>query len=239
MEGLSGVICWHFHDPLGGPGGCDTAITPGWHTFASDWQPGSVTYYYDGQDVGSITYRYHQCSDVHHPQQRRSGWCFQHPGCVAADPVRPRLAVAREFRTEDGLAGTPARPFSALGPAQPALHTSATTEESSVKCALRRYLTVRLHKKQASRATRTFYRSPRVMLRPQISWRSLLSARAATFFGATLMVSAVCALSAGGAGATESRSSARASAHAATTGPLGIPGSWQMVSERTVHGFHA
>ena len=55
MEGLSGEVCFHFHDELGGPGSCDTALTPGWHTFASDWQPGSVTYYYDGKDVGSIT----------------------------------------------------------------------------------------------------------------------------------------------------------------------------------------
>jgi hypothetical protein len=55
MEGLSGKACWHFHDPQGGPGGCDTTLTPGWHTFASDWQPGSLTYYYDGVEVGSIT----------------------------------------------------------------------------------------------------------------------------------------------------------------------------------------
>jgi beta-glucanase (GH16 family) len=55
MEGLDGEACYHFHDPLGGPGGCDASITPGWHTFASDWQPGSVTYYYDGTKVGSIT----------------------------------------------------------------------------------------------------------------------------------------------------------------------------------------
>jgi beta-glucanase (GH16 family) len=55
VEGLGGKACFHFHDPLGGPGACDTKLTPGWHTFASDWQPGSVTYYYDGVDVGSIT----------------------------------------------------------------------------------------------------------------------------------------------------------------------------------------
>jgi beta-glucanase (GH16 family) len=54
MEGLSGTACFHFHDPLGGPGGCVKTISPGWHTFASDWQPGSVTYYYDGKKVGSI-----------------------------------------------------------------------------------------------------------------------------------------------------------------------------------------
>jgi beta-glucanase (GH16 family) len=55
MEGLGGTTCWHFHDPLGGPGGCTKTITPGWHTFASNWQPGSVTYYYDGAKVGSIS----------------------------------------------------------------------------------------------------------------------------------------------------------------------------------------
>jgi hypothetical protein len=55
MEGLGGAACYHFHDPLGGPGSCTSTISPGWHTFASDWQPGSVTYYYDGVDVGSIT----------------------------------------------------------------------------------------------------------------------------------------------------------------------------------------
>jgi beta-glucanase (GH16 family) len=55
MEGLGGQACWHFHDTLGGPGQCSTKIKPGWHTFASDWQPGSVTYYYDGTKVGSIT----------------------------------------------------------------------------------------------------------------------------------------------------------------------------------------
>lgn len=54
FEGLSGSACFHFHDPLGAFGGCDTSITPGWHTFASDWQPGSVTYYYDGVEVGRV-----------------------------------------------------------------------------------------------------------------------------------------------------------------------------------------
>ena len=54
VEGIGGRACFHFHDPLGGPGACDTSLTPGWHTFSSDWQPGSVTYYYDGIKVGSI-----------------------------------------------------------------------------------------------------------------------------------------------------------------------------------------
>ncbi len=55
MEGLGGTACWHFHDPVGGPGGCAGTVKPGWHTFASAWQPGSVTYYYDGIKVGKIT----------------------------------------------------------------------------------------------------------------------------------------------------------------------------------------
>lgn len=55
MEGLNGAACFHFHDPLGRSGGCDRRLTPGWHTFASDWEPGAVTYYYDGVRVGTVT----------------------------------------------------------------------------------------------------------------------------------------------------------------------------------------
>ena len=56
LEGLSGSACWHFHDPMGGPGGCTSkTFTGGWHTFGADWEPGHVTYYYDGKAVGSIT----------------------------------------------------------------------------------------------------------------------------------------------------------------------------------------
>jgi beta-glucanase (GH16 family) len=55
MEGLSGQACWHFHDPQGGPGNCSKAsYTGGWHTFGADWEPGTVTYYYDGAAVGTI-----------------------------------------------------------------------------------------------------------------------------------------------------------------------------------------
>ncbi|MCU1490317.1 MAG: hypothetical protein JWM85_1722 [Acidimicrobiaceae bacterium] len=56
MEGLSGKACWHFISPAGNPGGCPTGTNfSGWHTFASDWEPGSVTYYYDGVKVGQLT----------------------------------------------------------------------------------------------------------------------------------------------------------------------------------------
>jgi beta-glucanase (GH16 family) len=55
FECLGGEACWHFHDPSGAPGGCVTTdLFGGWHTFGADWEPGRVTYYYDGVDVGSI-----------------------------------------------------------------------------------------------------------------------------------------------------------------------------------------
>lgn len=59
LEVVDGSACFHFHSPAyaaaGHLGGCDATLTAGWHTFASDWQPGSVTYYYDGAEVGRIT----------------------------------------------------------------------------------------------------------------------------------------------------------------------------------------
>lgn len=55
MEGLSGRACWHFHSPAGGPGGCLSQPRPyGWHLYASEWRAGSVTYSYDGVQVGKI-----------------------------------------------------------------------------------------------------------------------------------------------------------------------------------------
>ncbi len=56
MEGLSGKACFNFHyqrrsaSPI-----CPARNYIGWHTFASDWEPGSITYYYDGVQVGQIT----------------------------------------------------------------------------------------------------------------------------------------------------------------------------------------
>ena len=52
MEGLSGLTCFHYHSSAGAPGACaDTG--PGWHTFGAEWEGDTVTYYYDGRDVGS------------------------------------------------------------------------------------------------------------------------------------------------------------------------------------------
>ena len=57
VEGLGGQTCYHFHYTGGGPGGCASvpAATSGWHTYAADWEPGSITFYYDGREVAQQT----------------------------------------------------------------------------------------------------------------------------------------------------------------------------------------
>jgi beta-glucanase (GH16 family) len=64
MEGLGGSVCAHWHGPTnggagygaGGGTGCPAGTyTGGWHTFAADWEPGIVTYYYDGKSIGSVS----------------------------------------------------------------------------------------------------------------------------------------------------------------------------------------
>ncbi len=59
MEGLFGHACFHYHSAIdrspSGLGGCDSDLRPGWHTLAADWEPGSITYYYDGVRVGGVT----------------------------------------------------------------------------------------------------------------------------------------------------------------------------------------
>ena len=55
VEGLAGQACWNFHSPTGAPGRCThRSFTGGWHTFGADWEPGVVSYYYDGRLVGTI-----------------------------------------------------------------------------------------------------------------------------------------------------------------------------------------
>jgi beta-glucanase (GH16 family) len=62
-EGIDGGVCAHFHGPAnpqgvgadGGTGCPEGNYAGGWHTFAADWEPGIVTYYYDGVDIGSVT----------------------------------------------------------------------------------------------------------------------------------------------------------------------------------------
>ena len=55
VEGLDGRACWHFVHSGGNPGGCAMGeFASGWHTFGADWEPGSITYYYDGRVVGIV-----------------------------------------------------------------------------------------------------------------------------------------------------------------------------------------
>jgi beta-glucanase (GH16 family) len=56
MEGLSGNACYHLrYSATHADGLCVDGSFAGWHTYAADWEPGSVTYYYDGVEVGQIT----------------------------------------------------------------------------------------------------------------------------------------------------------------------------------------
>ena len=62
-EGIGGQMCGHLHnaavpDGIGAGGGTGCASGSyggGWHTFAADWEPGVITYYYDGVDIGRVT----------------------------------------------------------------------------------------------------------------------------------------------------------------------------------------
>lgn len=54
IEGLHGQACYHF-PPANNQGGCPAGTYTGWHTFGALWEPGIVTYYYDGQKVGTIS----------------------------------------------------------------------------------------------------------------------------------------------------------------------------------------
>ena len=72
FEGLAGNACWHFHYTGGEPGGCSNKANPsGWHTYAAEWRPGVVTYFYDGVQVGRITSGDHLVADVRDPEPRR------------------------------------------------------------------------------------------------------------------------------------------------------------------------
>ena len=55
MEGLGGRASWHYHYSGGAPGAYPPGDFTGWHTFAANWQPGRIDFYYDGVPVGSQT----------------------------------------------------------------------------------------------------------------------------------------------------------------------------------------
>jgi beta-glucanase (GH16 family) len=62
-EGLGGTLCAHYHGPTnggegfgaGGGTGCPGGTYTGaWHTYGADWEPGIITYYYDGKSIGCV-----------------------------------------------------------------------------------------------------------------------------------------------------------------------------------------
>ena len=55
LEGEGGHACATFHNSAGASETCASGTFTGWHTFAADWEPGSVTFYYDGTEVWSDT----------------------------------------------------------------------------------------------------------------------------------------------------------------------------------------
>lgn len=57
MEVLGGEPRWHYHFSGGQVGSRFDLVTPkaGWHTFGALWEPGRITYYYDGVQVGSVS----------------------------------------------------------------------------------------------------------------------------------------------------------------------------------------
>jgi beta-glucanase (GH16 family) len=55
FEGLDGAACYHFHSSTTEDGGCAAGTWTGWHTFGSEWSPGEVRYYYDGELVGTLS----------------------------------------------------------------------------------------------------------------------------------------------------------------------------------------
>lgn len=53
MEVLDAKTCFSYHSSAGDLGPTCPKLTAGWHHFASYWQPSSVTYFYDGVNVGT------------------------------------------------------------------------------------------------------------------------------------------------------------------------------------------
>ena len=73
VEGLEGQACAHWHGPTGngtgyapaGGTGCPPGtFTGGWHTFGANWEPGSITWYYDGHNIGCIATTGTTCATI-------------------------------------------------------------------------------------------------------------------------------------------------------------------------------
>lgn len=55
--GTDASCSWHYHYSGGAPGGNATVpgSTTGWHIYAAYWEPGRITWYFDGVQVGTVT----------------------------------------------------------------------------------------------------------------------------------------------------------------------------------------
>jgi FG-GAP-like repeat/Glycosyl hydrolases family 16 len=77
MEGLHGKAChtWHHHvSPIEETQGCQSGSYAGWHTYGVDWEPGVLTFYYDGAKVG---------------EEVKSGYINSTPQYLIMDDVPP------------------------------------------------------------------------------------------------------------------------------------------------------
>jgi beta-glucanase (GH16 family) len=55
LESLEGEACATFHNSIASPSFCSTGVyASGWHTFAADWEPGYINFYFDGTNVLSV-----------------------------------------------------------------------------------------------------------------------------------------------------------------------------------------
>ncbi len=109
LEGVDGTICTRFHslqNILMGAGGCLPQLHGGWYTIAADWEPGSVTWYYNGTRVGYTTKMTGQAmylaiaysASRKAPQVARQAALrvtyvrvWQHPGAIAAGVDQSRF----------------------------------------------------------------------------------------------------------------------------------------------------
>jgi hypothetical protein len=110
LEGLGGRACWHFVNPATVRGGCAAGtFSNGWHTFAADWEPGSITYYYDGRSARTI-----RSGITHAPmylilnKRDRAPVPDSHPGArgyagrLRSGVAAPRACRARQLTPEPG-----------------------------------------------------------------------------------------------------------------------------------------
>jgi hypothetical protein len=94
-EGLGGALCAHYHGPsnavgvgAGGGSGCPAGtFTGGWHTFAADWEPGIVTFYYDGHDIGCLETSGSACGNTNTTIAGAPMYIILSLGSSYADPI--------------------------------------------------------------------------------------------------------------------------------------------------------